>query len=410
MATTIPVATGPAPVYFPLRKSTGTAAFHMSRKAVDMGLDDLERLTPKQVIVALAKIMWGSAREMPCPHCGTFDEHYWSATEMRWKCKGCGKRFSVTSKTVFADRKLPLVKILKIALSWSNGASGKPALQLRRDWNVSYPTVFVLLHKLREGLVRGFNTGPLSGIHEMDGMDILGRRHRQKRNVPIGGRSRGKPKIPSHLLASPEGEKDFVGPPDPPKHGKSAQQPADRRLVLVLRQRSVAKGKGASNTRVAIAITESASTVTAMAKRYASAESTIMSDEDPSYAAFSRMFAKHSAVAHSAAYSLADGTNNNQAESFNFRMRRSAEGIYMNPSVRYLHDYGVETGWREDTRGLSNGKRLKHLLRTALWVGESIWWRGFTHGRHRSEELRVDGPSPAPGRGRKPGARLRPPK
>lgn len=47
-----------------------------------------------------------------------------------------------------ADHMQSLAKILKIAYSWANGASGKPPLQLRRDWNVGYPAVFTLVHNL----------------------------------------------------------------------------------------------------------------------------------------------------------------------------------------------------------------------------------------------------------------------
>ncbi len=123
----------PLRTHFPLRKRTGTAAFHLSREAVDFGQEDLERLSERDAVRFVAEAMWGSSKEMPCPHCGTIDTHYWRGHELRWKCKCCGKSFSVTSGTVLHDHKLPLRKILKIAYSWANGASGKPALQLRRD-------------------------------------------------------------------------------------------------------------------------------------------------------------------------------------------------------------------------------------------------------------------------------------
>jgi transposase-like protein len=398
------------PALFPLRKRTGTAAYHLSKDAVDFGLEDLEKLTPIAAVKFLANILWGSAKEMPCPHCGTIDTHYWTVKELRWKCTCCGKRFSVTSGTVFADHKLPLVKILKIAFSWANGASGVPALQLRRDWNVSYPTVFTLVHKLREGLLRGHNTGVLCGVEEMDGMDVNGRRYREKRNKPLGGRITGKPKIPEQLLASSQDPNDLVGPPVPPKHGKSARQPADRRLLLVMRQRGATKGKGASLTRVSIAITESGSSVTAMATRFASAESVFMTDEDSSYAGFKSLFADHKTINHSKGYSLPDGVNNNQAESFNRRMRRAVEGIYLSASNKYLLDYGAEQAWREDTRRLTTGKKLVHLFRVAMGVGMSLWWRGYTHGMHRNDELLVDGPRAAVGRGKKVGAQPKPPR
>jgi len=400
------------PKHFPIRKRTGTAAHHLSTRAVDMGTEDLEKLTPREAVMFLADAMWGSTTYLGCPHCGTLDQHYWRPTELRWKCKCCGKTFSVTSGTVLADHKLPLTKILKMVFAWANGAAGKPALQLRRDWKVGYEAAFTLAHKLREGLLRGFNVGILSGVQEMDGADVNGKRYKEKRNVPQAGGNRGKPKIPEHLLkptVDPE-TGEIMGPPKPPKFDKASKQHEDRRLMLVMRQRGVAKGKGAVATRVCIALTEASKTVTAMAAKFASAESKMMTDEDPSYAKFPQLFESHDTVNHSQSYSQPGGVNNNQAESFNRRMRRLAEGIYLSPSNKYLLDYAGEAAWREDTRKLSTGKRLKHLLKTALGVGMSKWWRGYSQGRHREEELLIEGPQPAKTRGKKKGWKAKPPR
>lgn len=99
-----------------------------------------------------------------------------------------------------------------------------------------------------------------------------------------------------------------------------------------------------------------------MAQRFASAESTILSDEDPAYAAFSRLFSEHRTVNHSKGYSDRKGTSNNLAESFNARMRRLVEGIYLNPSGKYLHSYAAEGAWREDCRRLSTGQEAAALV------------------------------------------------
>ena len=91
-------------------------------------------------------------------------------------------------------------------------------------------------------------------------------------------------------------------------------------------------------------------------------------------------------------------------------MRRAAEGIYLNPSNKYLKDYAAEQAWREDTRRMSTGKKLKHLFRVVLSVGLSKFWRGYSHGRHREEELLIEGNEPAKGRGRPKGWKPRPPR
>lgn len=385
--------------FFPLRQRTGTASWHLSKKAVDLSLDDLERFTERRAMLYMAEQRWGSSSEMPCPHCGTIDKHYWSKEQLRWKCKACGKRFSATSGTVFAGHKLPLVKMLKIAHTWASGSSGVPGTQLRRYWNVAYGTILAFGGKLREACERGFNTGVLCGINEMDGMDINGRRYRQKRNQPA--RREGQPIIPAEFQKDAE-----LGS----KEAKKANQPHDRRLVLVIRQRG-AGGRGGVRTRVAIAVTESSRTVLSMVKHAASAESAFMTDEDKSYATFKRLFARHETVCHSKGeYSKPGGISNNMAESFNARHRRASEGVYLNVSTKYLQDYAAEQAWREDVRRLPTGKKLAHLFMTALSVGMSWWWRGYSHGVHRENELLVEGDRPAKARGKRTGWKDKPPR
>jgi transposase-like protein len=399
---------------FPLRQRTGTSHRRLLSRAVDMDVDELHDLSPMETVFAIAQARWGSRVFMPCPHCMTMDEHYWSSKELRWKCTGCGKRFSVTSNTPLADHKLPLNKILRIIFQWSLPASGRPATDLRKEHGHSYRAMFNLAHKLREGLVRGFNIGVLCGVQEMDGADLNGRRYKEKRNKPQSGfaNNGAKAKIPESLLKprvdAETGE--IMGPPKPPKFDKASKQPEDRRLMLVIRQRGLAKRRGAVATRICIALTESSKTVMAAAKRFVSAESKFMSDEDPSYAAFGREFASHGTVNHSKTYSAPGGVNNNQAESFNKRMKRSNKGIYLAQSNKYLADYACEAAWREDLRESSTRDRLASLLKTVLGVGLSRWWRGYWQGVYREFELLIEGAQPAPPRGKKKGAKAKVPR
>ena len=104
------------------------------------------------------------------------------------------------------------------------------------------------------------------------------------------------------------------------------------------------------------------------------------------------------------------GISNNLAESFTWRMRRLVEGIYLNPSNKYLVDYAAEAAWREDTRRLSTGKKLRHLLGVVLRVGLSQWWRRYTQGKHREIELLVEGEQPSKTRGKKKGWKPKPPR
>jgi hypothetical protein len=79
-----------------------------------------------------------------------------------------------------------------------------------------------------------------------------------------------------------------------------------------------------------------------LALRHASAESVLMSDEDSSYCDFKSKFAEHHGIKHSEAFSKPGGIHNNQAESYNWRMSRGDEGIYLAASNKYHEDYAVE--------------------------------------------------------------------
>ncbi len=387
------------------RRANPRAAFHMSKASVGLNSEDLGSMTDRDAVNWVAVARWGSKTEMPCPHCGTFDKHYFTRADLRWKCKCCSKRFSVTSDTVLSGHKLPLTKILRIVFDWSNGASGMPALQLRRNWNHTYSTVLSLVHKMREGLVRGNNIGAIAGVNEMDGMDVIGRRGYAKRGNP---KDKAKPtEIPPELQKP---KVDENGKELPPKHEKNTRQNPERRLMLVMCQRGVSAGTGSSATRVTIAVREEGRTVTAFARKHASAESIMMTDEDNSYGAFSELFAAHNTVNHSQEYSNGKGVSNNQAESFNARMRRSVEGIYLNPSHKYLMEYACENAWRQDVRKLNTGKRLEHLFGKVLSVGTSQWWSNYTHGENRECELLIEGNRPVATRGKPKGYQHRLPR
>ncbi len=79
----------------------------------------------------------------------------------------------MTSGTLFAYHKLPLQRYLAAIVIYSNAVKGLSALQLGRDLGVLYKTAFVLMHKLsraswtsamrRRWRARSRSTGALSG-------------------------------------------------------------------------------------------------------------------------------------------------------------------------------------------------------------------------------------------------------
>lgn len=338
---------------------------------------------------------------MPCPYCGTIDEHPWSDVEHRWRCASCSLGFTVTTGTFFAGHKKTFLKILLETYVWSTGASGMPALQTRRLLGtVGYNSSFTHGHKLREGLVRGHNTGFLSGIIEMDGAHASGRDAGGKRGKPLGGfrldAAGEKTKAQSILdavNAKQTKARHAVAPGEPkpvrdPDFGNT--YPEDRRIVVTIRRRGGNPGKGALSTRVGVGFAETPDVIQALAERYVMMpESTLSTDSASGYNSLGRQFKLHLTVNHSETLVGPDGENNNQAEGFTARQDRAEAGVYLNIEPKYLHDYACETAFREDHRRLSPVHLCEKALFWAMNLGVSQYWTNFTAGEHRKYELMV---------------------
>ena len=394
------------------RRPSEASRWHMSRQAVNLSLTEIQAMTEADCHEYFVKLHFGSRETVRCAHCGTVSRHYWRALENRWKCKCCGKSFSVTSGTVFANRKKSFKFHLTAALLWANSAAGQPALELKRHLDTTYNAAYVLQHKLREGLLRGYNQGLLAGDIEMDGAHQSGWRSAEKRGRPQvtrpadplatespyddallthGSRAKARHRAKRKEGETAEGGKD-------PDFGRKL--PKDRRIVFAVRVRSGKPGRGASCTRVAVGLSETAEVAEAVLAQFvAIPESILNTDTASAYQSIGKRFKAHHTVEHSKMLVGPNGENNNQAESFNFRMDRAEKGVHLNIEPKYLLDYSVEMAFREDTRRLPNGRQMELALSVALRVGRSLFWRGYTRGHHRTVELTHPLPRPAPASG-----------
>ena len=112
--------------------------------------------------------------EPVCPHCGGVDAYDCRRPKgaPRFRCRACGKDFTLTSGTLFASHKLPLRDYLAAIAIFCNEVKGKSALAISRDLGLAYKCAFVLLHKLREAMadeLKGRMVGGEGKIAEVDG-------------------------------------------------------------------------------------------------------------------------------------------------------------------------------------------------------------------------------------------------
>jgi hypothetical protein len=91
-------------------------------------------------------------------------------------CAGCGYQCSLTAGTILQDTKLPLTTWFLAMQLISGAKNGIAALELRRQLDVSYPTAWMIKHKLSQAMFVAEADRQLSGRVEMDDAFLGGER------------------------------------------------------------------------------------------------------------------------------------------------------------------------------------------------------------------------------------------
>lgn len=363
--------------------------FLNSSKLRDLPFEEITSLTETEAHQYFADLRWGVPGHQICPECGLVTNHYWRRHRRHWRCraKGCEREFSATLGTAFQNHKLPLKVILQAIFLYVTNWKGCSAHDMLRFIDVSYRTAWLLLSKIRELFYKNRDDSLFSGVAHVDGAYFGGkRRDANKRGAKLKEKLEGiQGAVYASHGAAPSGRQRRT------KHllpgGKAnAKRKLKRRVVLVVRELSSDAGKGASRTRVTIARREHEIDVVPFLRAHVQTGATIMSDENAAYNQLSALYT-HKTVQHAIEYRADDGTNNNQAESFNSRMRRAEYGIYHGFRPTYLMIYACETAWQEDNRRKTLRERFQQIFKLLAISGLSEFFRGYWQGNRLLEEL-----------------------
>ena len=144
-------------------------------------------------IDTIAGLRWADGKPT-CPECA-HKEHYWLATQKRWKCKKCGRQFSVKRGTIFEDSPLPLDKWLAALWMIVNCKNGVSSYEVGRALDVTQKSAWFMLHRLRSALQsRSLNKlGGFGKEVEVDETFIGGKARHMHRNVHLRRIVRGGP-------------------------------------------------------------------------------------------------------------------------------------------------------------------------------------------------------------------------
>jgi len=150
----------------------------------------------------LFKIRWPNG--FRCPRCN-HNRAYELTKRNLFQCTECGYQASVTAGTVMHRTRTPLLIWFWAIYLVANDKRGISATYLSRQFEVSYPTAWLMLHKIRKAMIDRDSMYYLAGIIEMD--DTLF-------GAPTEGGKRGrgtdKTKAVAGLSLSEEGHPLFL--------------------------------------------------------------------------------------------------------------------------------------------------------------------------------------------------------
>lgn len=272
-----------------------------------------------------------------CPACG-HKEHYYLKTQKRWKCKDCGKQFSVKLGTIFEDSPIGLDKWLLALWMLANCKNGVSSYEVHRAIGVTQKSAWFMLHRIRAAM----KSGSISKIGSEGG--------------PV------------------EADETFVGA-DPRKMHKTRRA---KILALAandpnLNQRAPGKtivmgmlDRNMRQVRAMVIPNVKRSTLQEKILNHVEAGSKVITDDFPAYRyALTEKFA-HDVIDHVEGY-VKGQVHTNGIENFWSLLKRGLRGTYVAVEPFHLDRYVDEQVFRFNNRGskekpVNDGQRFEALL------------------------------------------------
>lgn len=263
-----------------------------------------------------------------CPKCEG-KEHYYLATQKRWKCKACKRQFSVKVGTIFEDSPISLDKWLIALWMLVNCKNGISSYEVGRDLGITQKSAWFVLQRLRLALHDG-------------SLDKLG----------------GKGK---HI----EADETFIG--------------GAARFMHPTRRKRMITERGVKDKTAVMGILERGGKVRAMTlpsrrkhhvqaeiRAHVKANSAIYTDALLSYQGLGNGLFMHQVVDHAEKY--VDGqVHTNGLENFWSLLKRGLKGTYISTEPFHLFRYLDEQVFRYNNRGnkenpVHDGERFRLAL------------------------------------------------
>ncbi len=279
-------------------------------------------------INTVARLRWPNGPE--CPACG-HKEHYYLATQKRWKCKECYKQFTVKLGTIFEESPIKLDKWLTALWMLVNCKNGVSSYEVAKAVGITQKSAWFVLHRLRFAL----QTGSI---------------------VKLGGGS-----------APVEVDETFVG-------GKARNMHKSRRLRMKVREHNWSKTvvmgmlERGEHVKTAVIPERQKVIVDKIVRENVLPGAEVHTDEFVGYSGLSDEFT-HKVINHLEHY--VDGKVHTQGiENFWSLLKRGLSGTYVAVEPFHLFRYVDEQAFRYNHRNDENGNKLNDGQRFELALSQ----------------------------------------
>jgi transposase-like protein len=135
--------------------------------------------------------VWRWPSGFVCPRCEqTWHSKFWRHDRLCFQCGSCRYQCSLVSGTIFESSNLPLPRWFLAMHLMTQAKNNVSALELKRHLGVSYPTAWLLKHKIMQVMVLREAQRQLTGRVEIDDAYLVRPSQRQRpRRRLLSGRS-----------------------------------------------------------------------------------------------------------------------------------------------------------------------------------------------------------------------------
>lgn len=265
-----------------------------------------------------------------CAHCGSVNAYKMTdaksgerSKRYLWRCRDCGKQYTVRIGTVFEDSRIELRHWCYAFWRACTSKKGVSAMEIQRHCQISYKSALFLMHRIRFAMAPDPTNAPkLSGTVECDETYVGGK---PRKGTGPHKRGRGTKKTPVFCIVERGG-----------------------------------------NIRRKVVANVTAQTLKTAIREQADEAARIITDENNAYTGIGAEFAGgHDTVCHGAGEYARGDVNTNTAESSFALVKRGLMGIYHAVSKKHLPRYLAEYDFRWNTRKMNDGERTVAAIQGA---------------------------------------------